>query len=75
METTVRIMYSALTLPHIESSTGADTEALPVANSPMKANRAKDLFREHYPKLQQIKRKYDPDMVFNKWFVVEPATA
>lgn len=30
-------------------------------------------FGEHYPKLQAIKKKYDPDMIFNKWFVITPA--
>ncbi|KAJ3519754.1 hypothetical protein NM688_g9255 [Phlebia brevispora] len=52
-----------------------DTEALPVAEDPVKPNRAKDLFREQYPRMQEIKRKYDPDMLFNKWFVVNPVSA
>ena len=38
-----------------------------------KVNRAKDLFRENYPRMQEIKRKYDPDMMFNKWFTVNVA--
>lgn len=53
---------------------GADTEALPTAEGIVKPTRAQELFREHYPKLQEIKRKYDPDMIFNKWFVVHPGS-
>jgi hypothetical protein len=34
---------------------------------------AKDLFGENYPKLQQIKKKYDPEVIFNKWFAITPA--
>ncbi|KAG8889180.1 hypothetical protein FRB98_005522 [Tulasnella sp. 332] len=30
-------------------------------------------FGPNYPRLQQVKRKYDPDMVFNRWFCVRPA--
>jgi len=31
------------------------------------------VFGENYPKLQEIKRKYDPSNVFNKWFSITPA--
>lgn len=31
------------------------------------------LFGDNYPKLQQIKKKYDPEMLFAKWFVIQPA--
>jgi len=34
---------------------------------------ARTLFGPQYPRLQEIKRKYDPDMVFNKWFCIRPA--
>jgi len=37
--------------------------------------RSRELFKENYPRLQQIKAKYDPKKVFNKWFVIEPAAA
>jgi len=30
------------------------------------------IFGEHYPRLQALKRKYDPDMIFNKWYVITP---
>lgn len=34
---------------------------------------ARRAFGPNYPRLQQLKRKYDPGMVFNKWFCVKPA--
>ena len=30
-------------------------------------------FGSNYKRLQEIKKKYDPDLVFNKWFVITPA--
>ncbi|GJE99995.1 FAD-binding oxidoreductase [Phanerochaete sordida] len=35
--------------------------------------RAKELYQENYARLQQLKRKYDPEMVFDKWYVIHPA--
>ncbi|KAG8883757.1 hypothetical protein FRB97_005931 [Tulasnella sp. 331] len=34
---------------------------------------ARRAFGPNYPRLQQLKRKYDPEMVFNKWFCIKPA--
>ena len=36
-------------------------------------NWANELFLDDYAKLQKIKKKYDPEMVFNRWFVITPA--
>ncbi|KAJ3548836.1 hypothetical protein NMY22_g1109 [Coprinellus aureogranulatus] len=36
-------------------------------------DRAKLAFASNYPRLQQIKKKYDPENVFNRWFPVTPA--
>jgi hypothetical protein len=36
-------------------------------------NNTKLVFAENYPRLQKIKRKYDPDLIFNKWFPITPA--
>jgi len=33
---------------------------------------AASLFGENYPRLQEIKKKYDPGLVFSKWFAIEP---
>ncbi|KAJ3528778.1 hypothetical protein NM688_g7949 [Phlebia brevispora] len=52
-----------------------DAGILPTVEGPAKRNRAKELFRDHYPKMQEIKRKYDPDVIFNRWFAIEPAKA
>lgn len=34
---------------------------------------ARRAFGPNYPRLQEVKRKYDPDVVFNKWFCIRPA--
>lgn len=34
---------------------------------------ARRVYGPNYPRLQRLKRKYDPDVVFNKWFCVRPA--
>ena len=36
-------------------------------------NKAKALFRENYPRLQELKKKYDPENIFNKWFAITPS--
>lgn len=35
--------------------------------------KAKAAFGDAYPKLQQIKKKYDPELVFNRWYPIIPA--
>ncbi|KAG8954893.1 hypothetical protein FRC04_010376 [Tulasnella sp. 424] len=35
---------------------------------------ARKVFGSNYPRLQEIKKKYDPKMVFNRWFAIQPAT-
>ena len=37
-------------------------------------DKVKKLFGSNYPRLQTIKAKYDPNLVFNKWFPITPAT-
>jgi FAD/FMN-containing dehydrogenase len=34
---------------------------------------ARVAFGENYPALQKIKKKYDPENIFNKWFAITPA--
>lgn len=34
---------------------------------------AEGQFGENYARLQQVKAKYDPNQVFNKWFPITPA--
>lgn len=35
--------------------------------------KVKKLFGSNYPRLQKIKAKYDPGLVFGKWFPIQPA--
>ena len=37
------------------------------------ADKSRKFFGDFYPKLQTIKKKYDPNMTFNKWFAITPA--
>lgn len=34
---------------------------------------ARKLFGSNYPILQDIKRRYDPDNVWNRWFAIHPS--
>lgn len=34
---------------------------------------AETVFKENYARLGEVKRKYDPMKVFDKWFLIEPA--
>jgi FAD/FMN-containing dehydrogenase len=36
-------------------------------------NNAAVLFGEKYPRLQELKKKYDPENIFNKWFAITPS--
>ncbi|KAG6864200.1 hypothetical protein C0991_011625 [Blastosporella zonata] len=36
-------------------------------------DKAKAVFADNYPRLQRIKKQYDPDNIFNKWFPITPA--
>ena len=36
-------------------------------------NKAEALFGKNYPRLQELKKKYDPENIFNKWFAITPS--
>ncbi|KAL1663589.1 hypothetical protein GGF50DRAFT_115899 [Schizophyllum commune] len=38
-----------------------------------RAQRSREAFGDVYLRLQEIKKKYDPDMVFNRWYPIIPA--
>lgn len=42
------------------------------ANFGLGDERVHDVFGEHYDRLSEIKAKYDPQMVFHKWFPIVP---
>ena len=37
------------------------------------ADKAGVVFGENYPRLREVKKVYDPDGVFNKWYPIAPA--
>ncbi|KAG9218790.1 hypothetical protein CCMSSC00406_0001096 [Pleurotus cornucopiae] len=37
-------------------------------------SRARALFGKNYESLQVLQKKYDPNMIFNKWFVITPSS-
>lgn len=45
------------------------------ANISSGTDKVTSMFGENLPKLRELKRKYDPNMVFNKWYPIEPAEA
>jgi hypothetical protein len=34
---------------------------------------ARKLFGSNYARLQEVKKKYDPDQVFSRWFAIQPS--
>ena len=46
---------------------------LPVGRGVCSTKRGERIFGDNYPRLKEIKKKYDPDMVFTKWLAIDPA--
>lgn len=61
----------------IVAATGVETfypnYADGLAGSGKDAN-ARAAFGENYPRMQEVKAKYDPEGLFGAWFAVRPAT-
>ena len=36
-------------------------------------DKAQEMFGGNYPKLRELKKKYDPGFVFDKWYPIQPA--
>lgn len=58
-------------LPFDYLRTNHDT--CPVGDERLESDKSRKVFGENYPRLQSIKKKYDPEMVFSKWFAIVPA--
>ena len=55
------------------SSTGGTDDTTGVKDAVAPPDKTQKLFGQHYTKLQALKKKYDPDMLFHKWFLITPA--
>lgn len=66
-------LFFSLLFSYLSISLGAETEPLPTAQA--RSSRAQALFGANYPRLQRLKQKYDPNMIFDKWFVIQPSDA
>jgi FAD/FMN-containing dehydrogenase len=40
-----------------------------------KRRKPQDIFGDNYPRLQQLKARYDPQNIFNKWVPITPAVS
>ena len=50
----------------------SDGDAQP-ASTIVTSDSTRALYEDNYPRLQIIKKKYDPDVVFNQWYTITPA--
>lgn len=46
-----------------------------VTNIGTGTEKLEDIFGENLPKLRELKRRYDPGFIFNKWYPIPPAEA
>lgn len=46
---------------------------LAVGDEKLEFDRARKVFGDNYPRLQQIKKRYDPEVLFSKWFTIVPS--
>ena len=51
----------------------SDPEIAVGSNDSEKDHKASLLSRENYPRLQALKKKYDPEVLFSKWSAITPA--
>lgn len=51
---------------------GVDTNDCVYGNHAEVTTKSEKVFRENYPRLRQIKGKYDPKNLFNRWIPIEP---
>ncbi|KAG8954896.1 hypothetical protein FRC04_010380 [Tulasnella sp. 424] len=81
-ESTARARDEVLNLKRVVSASSSDAaqESLGYLNygDPFSTQNETDkytrqIFGSNYSRLQEVKRKYDPDVVFDRWFAIRPA--
>jgi hypothetical protein len=55
------------------NATDIDSGVAPVETGEVASkSKAEGLYGDNYPRMQQIKKIYDPELLFNKWFPITP---
>ncbi|KAF8804701.1 FAD-binding domain-containing protein [Phlegmacium glaucopus] len=60
-------------LGHVEQGYGNYDQDVEEEDGVIVKNKAEALFLDNYPRLQELKKKYDPENIFNKWFAITPS--
>jgi FAD/FMN-containing dehydrogenase len=58
-----------------EQNTGYGNYDVQAASEQLNYEKTRQFFGSNYERLQKLKRQYDPEVVFRKWFAIEPAAA
>jgi hypothetical protein len=67
---TQRVRDSVAKLSSAQDSSG---KALVNANYSIEKEKVGTVFGENLERLKEVKRTYDPDLVFDKWYPIQPA--
>jgi FAD/FMN-containing dehydrogenase len=68
------MVWAFLVTSYITGDTDCTLDAEGTAGSADEVKeKARIAFGENYPALQKVKKTYDPDNVFNRWFAITPA--
>lgn len=69
----VRSVVSGSSSKAAQESLGYSNYADPFATLNETDEYTRKLFGPNYPRLQELKKKYDPDVIFDRWFAIRPA--